>query len=111
GDFTSHHADSGGDQRFAGHAAGGVDCQRGVQYGVRNLVSHLIGVTFSHGFRRENMSHSFRHLQYPPRGCTYDLLVGKPKYSVYHGLAEAASLSLETPIYSACNKLPMEVSL
>ena len=45
GHFTGHHHQAGGEQRLAGHPAGGVAGQHGVEHGVGHLVRHLVGVT------------------------------------------------------------------
>jgi hypothetical protein len=54
GDLAGHDADAGGDQHLAGHAAGRIVRQDGVQYGVRNLVGDLVGMAFGDGFRRKD---------------------------------------------------------
>ena len=61
GNFSSHDAETGGHQHFAGHAARRVLLQNRVQNGIRDLVRHLVRVAFGHRFRRENMSHAVRH--------------------------------------------------
>ena len=61
GDLAGHHADSGGDQNFAGHAASGIVFHDGVEYGVGNLIRHLVRVAFAHRFGRENVSHFIGH--------------------------------------------------
>ena len=59
GDFARNHADSGGDQDLAGHAARGIVFQNRVQDGIRNLVRHLVGMSFGNRLRRKNMPHFF----------------------------------------------------
>ncbi|OPZ67065.1 MAG: hypothetical protein BWY82_02880 [Verrucomicrobia bacterium ADurb.Bin474] len=49
GDFASEENTVGLDQRFASHPALRVLFEAGVQYAVRNVVSHLIRMTFAHG--------------------------------------------------------------
>ncbi len=61
GDFTRNDANTGSDQNFARHAAGGVILQNRVQHGVRNLVRHLVRMSFCYGFRRKNMPHLLLH--------------------------------------------------
>ncbi len=60
-DFARYHANAGCQQDLASHAAHRIVAQDGIQYGVRYLIRHLVGMTFSHGLRRENMSHSICH--------------------------------------------------
>ena len=45
GDFTGDDADAGGDEHFAGHAAGGILRQNGVKNGVGNVIGDLVGMT------------------------------------------------------------------
>ncbi len=50
GDFTGNDTDTGGDQSFAGYAAGGIIRQHGVEDGIGNLVGDFVRVAFRHGF-------------------------------------------------------------
>ena len=44
GHLTGHHDQAGGQERLAGDPAGRVAVEHGVEYGVRDLVRHLVGV-------------------------------------------------------------------
>ena len=50
GDFTRHDDQAGGEQRLAGDSRHRVFTDDGVEDGVRNLVRHLVWVTFGHRF-------------------------------------------------------------
>ena len=56
GDLARHDADPGGDQHFAGYAAGGVLRQDRVENRIGDLVRHLVGMTLGDGFGRENVA-------------------------------------------------------
>jgi hypothetical protein len=53
GDLTGHMDLAGGDQRLHGDPRGGVVLEEGVENGVADLVSDLVGVTLGHGLRSE----------------------------------------------------------
>ena len=50
GDFTGHHDETGRAKGFRGDAAHGVLRKAGVKDGVRDLVGHFVGMTFTDGF-------------------------------------------------------------
>jgi hypothetical protein len=50
GDFSGDDNEAGGGKGFAGHAAGGVFGEAGVEDGVGNLVRDFIGMAFGYGF-------------------------------------------------------------
>src|SRR5207247_590664 len=56
GDLAGDDDEVGGDERFAGDAAGGVGGEAVVQDRVGDLVGHLVGVAHRHGFGREKVS-------------------------------------------------------
>ena len=55
-DLTCDNAQTGGDERFAGHAAVRVLREDRVENGVGDLVGHLVGVTHGYAFRSEEMT-------------------------------------------------------
>jgi hypothetical protein len=55
GDLAGNHAQTGGEQRLAGHAAVRVLGEDRVEDRVADLVGHLVGVSFGHAFRGERV--------------------------------------------------------
>ena len=56
GDFAGDDDQAGGGQGFAGHAAGRIFGQAGIEDSVRNLVGDLVGMAFGHGFGRKKIA-------------------------------------------------------
>ena len=54
-DFAGDHDQVLAGHGLAGHAAHGIDAQGGVQHGVGDLVTHLVGVPFGHRLGREQV--------------------------------------------------------
>ena len=55
GDFTREHHETGVGEGFGGHARAGVLREDGIQNGVRDLVGHLVGVSFRDRFGCEEI--------------------------------------------------------
>ena len=56
GDFAGDDDQAGGGQGLAGHAAGWIFGQAGVEDGVGNLVGDLVGMAFGNGFGRKKIA-------------------------------------------------------
>jgi hypothetical protein len=61
GDFPGHDHQAGGDQGFAGHAAGGVVLEGRVQNRVADLVRDFVRVTLGHAFGGEQVGAVLGH--------------------------------------------------
>ena len=55
GDFTGEQDHAGFHQGFAGHAGPMILFQQGIEYGIRYLVSHLVGMSAGYRFGSENV--------------------------------------------------------
>ena len=55
GDLTGHHAETGREQRLAGHAPVGVLGEDRVEDRIADLIGHLVGMAFGHAFRGERV--------------------------------------------------------
>ena len=53
GDFAGDDRQAGGHHRLAGHPGVGILLEQGVEHRVRDLVGHLVGMTFGHRLRRK----------------------------------------------------------
>ena len=62
GDFPSHYHQPGGGEGLAGHPAGWVLPEHGVQHSVGDPVAELVGVAFRNGLRCEQVLHLFSSL-------------------------------------------------
>ena len=75
GDFTGQHDQAGVGQGFSGHAAARVLFENCVQNRVRNLIGHLVGVTFRNGFRgKEIIARHVHEFQVGLRGVALSLV-------------------------------------
>ena len=73
--FACDHAKASVHNCFAGHTAGGILRQKGVEYGITDLIADLVGMPLRHGFRGKNVStHGHRSLPATLRGRLFNPL-------------------------------------